>query len=149
MASRHVVLGLDGPGVPWRTGFTTPTHQPAIESSPFGTPIRVIGGHLAESTGAILKGGTAQHRTARETRNKDVVSALVHERLEAHGDPRDRVCIVGFKLSANKCLPWLKILRKVSFVRGTRLIWVAGCHNTHTHTHIIWYRRIKGFALHT
>ena len=25
-----------------------------------------------------------------ETRNKDVGSALVHERLEAHGDPRDR-----------------------------------------------------------
>ena len=104
VASRHVVLGLDGPGVPWRTGCTTPTHQPAIESSPFGTPIRVIGGHLAENTGAILKGGTAQHSTARETRNKDVVSALVHERLEAHGDPRDRVCIVGFKLSAiNAC----------------------------------------------
>ena len=104
VASRHVVLGLDGPGVPWRTGYTTPTHQPATESSPFGSPIRVIGGHLAENTGAILKGGTAQHSRARETRNKDVASALVHERLEAHGDPRDRVCIVGFKLSAiNAC----------------------------------------------
>ncbi|CAL8309046.1 unnamed protein product [Boreogadus saida] len=45
---------------------TTVTHQPATESTD-RTPISEIGGHLAESRGAILKG--ARGLTFGETRN--------------------------------------------------------------------------------
>ncbi|XP_056453659.1 uncharacterized protein LOC130388261 [Gadus chalcogrammus] len=97
VASRHGSLGLDRPGVPWRTGCTTPTHQPAMESSPFGSPIRVIGGHLAESVGAILKGGPAQHSTGREQKGR---ARRTREQLEAHGGPRDRVSFFGVMVSS-------------------------------------------------
>ncbi|CAL8254276.1 unnamed protein product [Boreogadus saida] len=67
--------------------------KPATESSPFGSPIRVIGGHLAESQGDSLKGAgglTAWH--AREQgRGK---CSCPRESLEAHGGPRDRVSFV-------------------------------------------------------
>ena len=72
---------------------TTVTHQPATESTD-RTPISEIGGHLAESRGAMLKG--ARGLTFGETRNgsEDGGSARVRERLEAHGGPRDCECNV-------------------------------------------------------
>ena len=49
VASRPVSLGPDQPeGWSW-TACTAVTHQTATESSPFASPISVIGGHLAES----------------------------------------------------------------------------------------------------
>ena len=55
VASRPVNLGPDQPeGWSWMAD-TTVTHQPATESTD-RTPISEIGGHLAESRGAILKG---------------------------------------------------------------------------------------------
>ena len=89
MASRHLKLGPDQPeGWSWMAD-TTVTHQPATESTD-RTPISEIGGHLAESRGAILKG--AGGLTFGETRNgsEEGGSARVRERLEAHGGPRDR-----------------------------------------------------------
>ncbi|CAL8404548.1 unnamed protein product [Boreogadus saida] len=66
---------------------TTVTHQPATESTD-RTPISEIGGHLAESRGAILKG--ARGLTFGQTRNgsEEGGSARVRERLEARGPRR-------------------------------------------------------------
>ncbi|CAL8351860.1 unnamed protein product [Boreogadus saida] len=69
---------------------TTVTHQPAPESTD-RTPISVIGGHLAESRGATLKGLTFG-KTREES--EEGGSARVREQLEAHGGPRDREYLV-------------------------------------------------------
>ena len=68
------------------TGCTAVAHQTATESSPFASPIRVIGGHLAGGRGDIKGLTLGQHGTAREEEG----SARVHVQLEAHGGPRDR-----------------------------------------------------------
>ena len=90
VASRPVNLGPDQPeGWSWMAD-TTVTHQPATESTD-RTPISVIGGHLAESRGATIRGLTfGQTREGSEEGG----SARVRERLEAHGGPRDRVYFV-------------------------------------------------------
>ena len=90
MASRPVNLGPDQPeGWSWMA-FTTVTHQPATGSTD-RTPISEIGGHLAESRGATIRGLTfGQTREGSEEGG----SARVRERLEAHGGPRDRVYFV-------------------------------------------------------
>ena len=87
MASRPVSLGPDQPeGWSW-TACTAVTHQTATESSPFASPISVIGGHLAESRGVNIRGLTfGQTREESEEGG----SAGVREQLEAHGGPRDR-----------------------------------------------------------
>ena len=98
MASRPVNLGPDQPeGWSWMAD-TTITHQPATESTD-RTPISEIGGHLAESRGAMLKG--ARGLIFGEPRNgsEEGGSARVREQLEAHGGPRGREYLIWFKLS--------------------------------------------------
>ena len=99
VASRPVNLGPDQPESWSWMADTTVTHQPATESTD-RTPISEIGGHLAESRGAILKG--ARGLIFGETRNasEEGGSARVRDRdrvrdqLEARGGPRDRVFII-------------------------------------------------------
>ena len=77
MASRPLNLGPDQPeGWSW-TACTAVAHQTATESSPFASPISVIGGHLAGGRGAMLKGGRGQ---TGEQHGCD-------EEIEANGDP--------------------------------------------------------------